>query len=76
MILETAYFIAKEELPISKFEKIYTLEVKHGVQNTSASVMIDFIVDSMAMDLKRTLENCKFFRLFINGSTDASITDY
>ena len=32
MKFETAYFIAEEELPISKFRKIHALEVKHGMQ--------------------------------------------
>ena len=53
MKLETAYFTAKEELPIAKLKKIRALEVKNGVQlgdvyanDTSACVMIDVIGDS------------------------------
>ena len=45
---ETAYFVVKEELPITKFSKILELEEKHGValgkayrNNMSGSTMID-----------------------------------
>ena len=79
MKFETAYFIAKEELPISKFKKIHVLEVKHGkqlgeayVNDTSAGVKIDFIGDTIALDLKNTLENRNFFSLLMNSSTEAS----
>ena len=53
MKFKTAYFIVKEELPISKLKKIHMFEVKHGMQlgeayanDTCAGVMIDFIGDS------------------------------
>ena len=57
------------------------MEVKHGVQlgevyanDTSAGVMIYFIGDSIAWDLKNTLKNPIFFSLLMDGSTDASVT--
>ena len=47
---ETAYFVVKEELPITKFTKILEHEEKHGValgiacrNNMLSSMMIDFI---------------------------------
>ena len=68
MKLETASFVAKKELPISKFKQIHGLEVKHDMQlgeayanDTSAGVMIDLIGYSIALDLKNTLENHNFF---------------
>ena len=68
MKLETASFVAKKELPISKFKQIHGLEVKHDMQlgeayanDTSAGVMIDLIGYSIALDLKNTLENHIFF---------------
>ena len=81
MKFETAYFITNFQLPISKFKKIHALEVKHGMQlgkaytnDTSAGVMVDFIGDSIVLDLKNTLENRNFFSLLTDGSTDASVT--
>ena len=53
------------------------LEIKHGVQlgeaytnDMSAGVMIDFIGDSIALDLRNTLQNHNFFSLLTDGSTD------
>ena len=70
MKFETAYFITKKEISISKFKKIHALEVKHGIHfgkayanDTSASVRTDFIGDSIVLDLKNTLENRNFFSL-------------
>ena len=40
----------------------------------SAGVMIDFIGDSIALDLKNTLENRNFFSLLTDGSTNVSVT--
>ena len=36
--------------------------------------MIDFIGDSIALDLKNTLENRNFFSLLTDGSTNVSVT--
>ena len=77
---KTTYFIAKEKLPISKFKKIHTLEVEHSKQfgeayanDMSAGFMIDFIEDSIALDLKNTLKNPNIFSLLTDGSTDVSV---
>ena len=77
---KTTYFIAKEKLPISKFKKIHTLEVEHGKQfgeayanDMTAGFMIDFIGDSIALDLKNTLKNPNIFSLLTDGSTDVSV---
>ena len=40
----------------------------------SAGVMIDFIGDSIALDLKNTVENRNFFSLLTDGSTNVSVT--
>ena len=36
--------------------------------------MIDFMGDSIALDLKNTLENRNFFSLFTDGSTNVIVT--
>ena len=40
----------------------------------SAGVMTNFIGDSIALNLKNTLENHNFFSLLTDGSTDVSVT--
>ena len=72
MKFETIYFISKEEQPISKFKKIHAMEIRHDMQlgqgyanDTSASAMIDFIGDSIALDLKNTLENLSKVLIYI-----------
>jgi hypothetical protein len=79
---ETAYFVVKEELPITKFTKILELEEKHGValgkayrNNMSGSTMIDFIGKWLSNELKKELEEADFFSILTDGSTDVSIIE-
>ena len=79
---ETAYFVVKEELPLSKFPKILELEEKHGVllgnayrNSMSGALIIDYIADSLSRDLRKHLEHTNFFSILTDGSTDASIIE-
>ena len=79
---ETAYFVFKEELPITKFTKILELEEKHGVavgkayrNSMSGSMMIDFIWRWLSNELKKELEEADFFSILTDSSTDASIVE-
>ena len=53
---ETAFFIAKEELPLIKYKALLALEEKHGVTlghaywNENTGVFIDFIAESLQND--------------------------
>ena len=54
--LETAYFIAKEELPLTKFERILPLEELHNVEldnayhnNNMHGEFIDYITNDSAL---------------------------
>ena len=56
---ETAYFVAKEEIPLAKFSMILELEDKHGVvlgnayrNNVTGGCMIDYIADNIMKELK------------------------
>ena len=53
---ETAYFIAKEELPLTKFERILALEELHNVEigsayhnNNMCGEFIDYNTDNLAL---------------------------
>ena len=79
---ETAYFVVKEELPITKFTKILELEEKHGVavgkayrNNMSGSMMIYFIRRWLSNELNKELEEADFFSILTDSSTDASIVE-
>ena len=78
----TAYFVVKEELPITKFTKILELEEKHSValgeaysKNMLGSMMIDFIERWLSNELKKELEEADFSNILTYGSIDASIVE-
>ena len=69
---ETAYFVVKKVLPVTKFTKILELEEKHGValgeayrNNMSGSMMIDFIGKWLSNELKKELEEADFFSILM-----------
>ena len=66
---EVAYFIAKEELPLSLFPKLLNLEKRHGVElgtacrnRKYAGKIIDYISEKLA-DLKVALTNVLIFKV-------------
>ena len=78
----TAYFVVKEELPITKFTKILGLEEKHSValgeayrKNMLGSMMIDFIERWLSNEMKKELEEADYSNILIDGSIDASIVE-
>ena len=66
---EIAYFVCKEELPVSKYEKIIQLEEKlHGVDIGFAyatrkycGIFIDYIGEGLAEELNINLSPANFF---------------
>lgn len=79
---EIAYFIAKEELPLSKYPQLLKLEEKHGVDigtayrnDMSCNVFISHIAEVLASDLREKLSNVNFFSVLTDGSEDASISE-
>ena len=79
---ETAYFVAKQELPLTKYKEILKHEKFHGV-DTGDSYMTDVkageFSDFIAADLKNKL--CKdlampnFFSVLCDGSTDSAVIE-
>ena len=78
---DVAYFIAKEELPLSKFPELLKLEEKHGVDvgtayrnDMSCNIFIKHIGEEIERNLKE-LSNAHFFSVLTDGSEDASISE-
>ena len=77
--INTAYFIAKEELPFSKFGPILSLQKKNGLDinltyandnscATLVSLVSSVVTDQLASDLNRR----KYLSIMIDGATDSS----
>lgn len=79
---ETAYYIAKDELPLSKYPGLLNLEERHGVtvgnayrNIVSCSEFITSISDELENQLKKKLTTAKFYSVLSDGSTDVAITE-
>ena len=79
---DTAYFIAKEELPLAKFDRILDLEERHNVaignayrNSNQCGTFVDYIADEMAEDTRCNLDEVNFFSTLFDGATDASIIE-
>ena len=79
---ETAYFVAKQELPLTKYKEILNHEKFHSV-NTGDSYMTDVkageFIDFIAVDLKsklcKDLATANFFTILCDGSTDLAVIE-
>ncbi|XP_065667866.1 zinc finger protein 862-like [Hydra vulgaris] len=76
---ELAYFIAKEELPLSVYPKILRLEENHGVEfgqayrnKITCGTFIDYIGLSLSNILRNKLKTRNYFSILIDASTDVS----
>lgn len=74
---EVAYFLSKENMAFSKMGAICELEELHqvdlgqGYKNRQAcGVFVEYIAKEMRLSLAHTLENCNFFSVQGDGSTD------
>ena len=79
---ETAYFKAKEELPLTKFERILALEDLHNVElgnayrnNNMCGEFIDYIADDLALKVLQKLKNSNFHSDSWDGITDVSVSE-
>ena len=80
---ETAYFVAKEEMPLKKYtSKLLNNEERHGVhvrkayrnENTGV-IFIDAIGESLATDLKNKIDEVHFYSILTHGSTDSATSE-
>ena len=76
--LNTAYCIAKEEMPFSKFQALISLQRKNGVHlnktyvnEKSCADMVAFLSAGLRHDLVAELNSKKYFSIMADGSTDA-----
>lgn len=81
---EVAYFVAKNELPMTKYKEILDLEKLHGVDiggayNTDryCGEIIDYIGESTCMkhQLNKDIAKAKFFSVLCDGSTDSAVIE-
>ena len=79
---DIAYFLAKENLPFTKYPRICELEARHGVSvgtsyrnENAGKEFIHYIAEMKREGLKQRLGSAKFFSLLIDGSTDKGNID-
>ena len=79
---DIAYFLAKENLPFTKYPCICELEARHGVSvgtsyrnENAGKEFIHYIAETKREELKQRLGSAKFFSLLIDGSTDKGNID-
>ena len=77
-----AYFVAKEEIPLTKYPQILSLEQRHGVSisnayqnNKSCGVFINYIGKTLSTTLHRKLREANFCSVLTDGSSDVSIKE-
>ena len=79
---ETAYFVAKEEMPLLKYPQILKLEEKHGVDigtayrsNKSCTTFVNSIGEELGRKLEEKINEVNFFSVLADGSEDASVAE-
>lgn len=80
--INTAYFVAKEELPFSKFEGLLSLQRKNGVtlnntyaNKTSCAELVSFLSDGFRDDLICEVNSRNYFSLMADGAADFGGTE-
>lgn len=79
---EVAYFIAKEELPLSKYSQLLKLHEKHGVavgiaycSDINCGTFIDYMGEELGIKLRQKLTTANFYSVLIDGSEDVSVSE-
>ena len=80
--LETGYFIAKEELPLTELEIILPLEELHNVElgnaycnNNMRGEFIDYIANDSALKVLQKLKSSNSHSALWDGTTDVSVSE-
>lgn len=75
--INTAYFVAKEEIPFSKFEGLISLQRKNGVNinqtyanEKSCAELVSFLSTGFREDLVRELNSKNYFSVMADGAAD------
>ena len=79
---DISYFVVKEELPLSKYEKIIALEKRHGVPHGStysnraaATEFISFQSEEVLTQLSRDVLKSKFYSILFDSTTDKTVSE-
>lgn len=79
---EVTYFIAKEEIPFTKYEKILNLEEMHGVDvgssyrnDKACAEFIDYLGEDLNEKLTKDLGKANFYSVLSDGSMDCTVQD-
>ena len=79
---DISYFVVKEEMPLSKYEKIIQLEKRHGVRlgsthnnRTAAREFLSFQAGELKEALSKEIAEAKFYSILFDGTTDSSVTE-
>ena len=79
---ETAYFVAKQELPLTKYKEIFKHEKFHSVDtgdsymtDVKAGEFTDFIAADLKSKLCKDLATANFFNVLCDGSTDSVVIE-
>lgn len=79
---DISYFVVKEELPLTKYEKIIELEKRHGVlhsssysNRTAATNFISYQADQLKSQLAKDIANSKFYSVIFDGTTDCAVVE-
>lgn len=77
--INTAYFVAKEELPFTKYKGLVQLQKKNGLEvgvtyanDTKCAEMTGVIGKLLADDVSKTLKEAHFISVLIDGASDVS----
>jgi hypothetical protein len=80
--MATAYYIAKEELPFTKFNSLLALQRRNGLElsktyssDVMCAEMVSTISDVMSDELKFELQKTNFLCVMIDGATDTSVRE-
>ena len=78
----TAYYITKYEKPFSDYVNLIHLQQKNGVQkfssyvnDRSAANFADVIAKLQKEELIKQIQNCKYYSILIDGSTDSAVIE-
>ena len=79
---EVSYMIAKEKFVLTKMQPLCNLEEKHGVDlgpgyrnDHACATFIEYIARDFQQQLVAALNQCKFFSLQADSSTDTGNTE-
>jgi hypothetical protein len=78
LLFEIAYFLAKENLPFSKYQGLCELDKRHDVDlgekylnDHGCAAFIHFIAADLKAQLQEAISRARFFSIQIDGSIDA-----